>query len=133
MVGSDPAGPFFQEHDTAGRLDPTDAKFVQSVHCDYGMFGCNWRCGHADFYMNGGSAQPGCNMASDLTGCSHNYCKKVAVDSIRNEGIYQSWQCNDVDFTNAVNPTTATMGYHCSDQTTGCQCVWTSYVPPFLV
>lgn len=46
--------------DTA-RLSHTDAKFVDVIHTDGGVFGYPWALGHADFFPNGGTPlQPGC-------------------------------------------------------------------------
>lgn len=44
-----------------GRLSYNDAKFVDVIHTDGGIFGYPWALGHADFFPNGGTPlQPGC-------------------------------------------------------------------------
>lgn len=42
------------------RLSEEDAEFVDVVHTDAGHYGFIKPIGHADFYPNGGTAQPGC-------------------------------------------------------------------------
>lgn len=41
------------------RLDASDARYVQVVHSSI-VLGSYATMGHADFYVNGGVAQPGC-------------------------------------------------------------------------
>lgn len=70
IVGLDPAGPLFSSKRINERLDPTDANFVHVIHTNGGLLGYKKACGHADYYPNGGSSQPGCGL--DLFGgCSH--------------------------------------------------------------
>lgn len=54
------------------RLDPSDASFVDVVHTNgadglTGVgFGLDEAGGHLDFYVNGGSRQPGCRLPTRL-------------------------------------------------------------------
>lgn len=61
-LGLDPAGPGF-DSSKKGRLDSSDAEFVDIIHTSglwAGFFGA---CGHADFYPNNGVPnQPGCPL-----------------------------------------------------------------------
>ena len=57
----DPAGPYFGDQDPAVRLDPTDAAYVDVIHTDTRVLGTSRNLGHADFFVNGGSEQPGCD------------------------------------------------------------------------
>ncbi len=94
ISGLDPANQFFENMDPVVRLDKTDAKYVDAIHTSCGSlltgsFGiiqpvgyalklffkrnsnsylkCLFR--HIDFYVNGGSFQPGCPpMTSIITG-----------------------------------------------------------------
>lgn len=61
--GLDPAGPmspwwniFPKHHRDLGLLD---ADFVDVIHTS-GLLGAGRRMGHVDFYLNGGTEQPGC-------------------------------------------------------------------------
>ncbi|CAG9853866.1 unnamed protein product [Phyllotreta striolata] len=70
ISGLDPAGPMF----TSIHINKDDAKFVDIIHTDRGVFGSPLNLGHVDFYPNGGeSPQPGCEtvniMSEDI--CSH--------------------------------------------------------------
>ena len=79
LPGLDPAYPFFSLFGTDQRLDITDAEFVDIIHCNSGTVGrildieqlitdfqvtvsYPEAIGHADFYPNGGSSQPGCGI-----------------------------------------------------------------------
>lgn len=64
--GLDPAGPFFFTFQPKERLDVTDASYVEVIHTSYSGF--QKEIGYADFYVNGGKVQPGCNV---LMNCSH--------------------------------------------------------------
>lgn len=58
--GLDPALPLFITASTRDKLDESDANFVDVIHSNALVQGKIERCGHADFYMNGGIIQPGC-------------------------------------------------------------------------
>lgn len=45
-------------------LDFTDAHFVDVIHTAAGVLGQWGPSGHADFYVNGGTSQPGCASSS---------------------------------------------------------------------
>lgn len=59
-VGLDPAGPGFKEAPEYARLDPGDAKIIDSIHTSSQVLALTHPVGHVDFYPNGGKAQPGC-------------------------------------------------------------------------
>lgn len=68
--GLDPALPLFIG--PAGlKLDETDAKYVDVIHTDAGNKGKWERCGHIDFYPNGGYSQLGCDETSEYGGMRH--------------------------------------------------------------
>lgn len=61
----DPAYPGFEGPNARRRLNKTDARFVDVIHTNarFGLnnaVGLETPLGHADFYPNGGSFQPGC-------------------------------------------------------------------------
>lgn len=61
LSGLDPAGPLFTNASTNGRLDASDAEYVDAIHTAVGTFGFVEPCGTVDFFVNGGLApQPGC-------------------------------------------------------------------------
>lgn len=60
ISGLDPAMPLFITADNDDKLDKTDADFVDVIHTNALVQGKVERCGHVDFYMNGGIIQPGC-------------------------------------------------------------------------
>jgi pancreatic triacylglycerol lipase len=68
----DPAGPLFSVRNAAGRLDASDANYVECIHTNGPTLvlvgaGIGAPIGHADFFPNGGTSQPGCLTNT----CSH--------------------------------------------------------------
>lgn len=60
--GLDPAAPMFGS-DCSGRLDSSDAEFVDVVHTTWDYLGYSSPCGVVDFYPNQGyPIQPGCGI-----------------------------------------------------------------------
>lgn len=83
IIGLDPAGPLFLELLPDTRLSKDDAKYVQAIHTNSGLFGTTYDVGHADFWPNGGSHQPGCIL--DVTAfCSHLRSFYYFAESVRN-------------------------------------------------
>lgn len=66
IIGLDPAGPLFDANNPRNRLDSTDATYVEVIHSDTRNFGIGAVIGHADFFPNNGSNQPGCPSKSHL-------------------------------------------------------------------
>lgn len=60
QLGLDPALPFFTTINRS-KLDKSDAKFVDIIHTNAGVFGKIEASGHVDFYLNGGQSQPACH------------------------------------------------------------------------
>lgn len=56
----DAAEPLFDESNTTGRLDASDALFVQGIHTS--IYGVQYPIGDADYYANDGVNQPGCYL-----------------------------------------------------------------------
>lgn len=65
-LGLDPALPFFTTADRHSKLDKTDAKFVDVIHTNAGVFGKIEPSGHVDFYINGGQTQPACEQHESI-------------------------------------------------------------------
>lgn len=60
FLGLDPTIVFYMGNNRSLDLDPTDAHFVDVLHTGAGILGQWGPNGHADFYLNGGTSQPGC-------------------------------------------------------------------------
>jgi len=87
ITGLDPAGPFFSNKNSA--LDKDDAKYVDVIHTNAGGAGLSEAIGHADFYVNGGDFQPGCN---DIF-CSHQRAQEFFLESIRSNCTFTACPC----------------------------------------
>lgn len=56
-IGLDPAMPKFDHASAEGRLDTTDADFVDVIHSCAGTLGIKKSIGHIDFYPNNGEGK----------------------------------------------------------------------------
>lgn len=84
--GLDPALPLFVTATNDHKLDSSDAKFVDALHTDALKEGKAERCGHIDFYMNGGIEQPGCtgnNLFGELNAHSNSKHRNTISDESR--------------------------------------------------
>uniref|UniRef100_A0A8D8LSJ2 Inactive pancreatic lipase-related protein 1 n=1 Tax=Cacopsylla melanoneura TaxID=428564 RepID=A0A8D8LSJ2_9HEMI len=95
ITGLDPALPLFSS-DPNGRLDPTDAEFVDVIHTCGGYLGFFEPCGHADFYPNRGKyIQPGCGF--DFGTCSHLRSYEYFAESLATKIGFYARQCDSWD------------------------------------
>ncbi|BFF93177.1 phospholipase A1 2 [Drosophila madeirensis] len=94
----DPAGPKFRHRSAEFRIDPTDAKYVESMHTS-ATFGFRRPTGSATFYPNHGAIQPRCYYL----GCSHIRSYAMFAESINSpKGFWGTpctrdngrWQCD---------------------------------------
>ncbi|XP_017050446.1 phospholipase A1 [Drosophila ficusphila] len=94
----DPAGPKFRHRSAEFRIDPTDAKFVESMHTS-ANFGFRRPTGSATFYPNYGAYQRSCYYL----GCSHIRSYQMFAESINSpKGFWGTpctrdegrWQCD---------------------------------------
>lgn len=72
ILFQDPAGPLFSVRNAATRLDAADATYVECIHTNGPTLailgaGIGAPIGHADYFPNGGTSQPGCLTNT----CSH--------------------------------------------------------------
>jgi len=119
VTGLDPAGPRFVDgpissaipelHDN--RLNTESASFVDVIHTDGSLTpavvwfvpraGDLHQMGHADYYPQGGSEQPGCGFGGPdaLPGgiCSHRRSTYYFLHSIWDPELFPSKACSDVD------------------------------------
>jgi len=117
ITGLDPADPGFGWNGPDGRLDKTDAEFVDVLHTNSGILlegalTIKRPIGHLDFYPAGGVHQPGCSEVClgelcgnlDLDdflrgGCSHLRANYYYRESILARGtkseMFLAWPCQD--------------------------------------
>ncbi|KAF6119484.1 lipase I [Phyllostomus discolor] len=98
ITGLDPAGPKFSGKPSNGRLDYTDAKFVDVIHSDTNGLGIKEPLGHIDFYPNGGKKQPGCpkSIFSGLKfiKCGHQRAVHLFLAALETNCNFISFPCH---------------------------------------
>uniref|UniRef100_A0A147BEJ0 Putative phospholipase n=1 Tax=Ixodes ricinus TaxID=34613 RepID=A0A147BEJ0_IXORI len=122
ITGLDPANALFTY--SGVHLRPSDADFVDVIHTNRGKasrgkMGIDKKCGHVDFYPNGGSRQPGCSWFS--IGCSHRRSAEYFVESLTDEPCkFVSYSCTNglqdsVGACNKNQSDESEMGYNSKD------------------
>ncbi|XP_044754257.1 pancreatic lipase-related protein 2 isoform X1 [Coccinella septempunctata] len=115
ITGLDPAEPHFAKSQPPVRLDKTAARYVDIVHSDasrflLGGFGIVEPIGHVDYYPNGGSDQPGCNMKA--------YQHLLYQDESIFKGVRKYIGCNHIKsyefFIESINPKCSWYTMSCS-------------------
>lgn len=109
ITGLDPAGPVFKDAATSGRLDKSDADFVDVINTN-GVFGIYQSLGHKNFYPNGSPLQPGCLFKNalweikttdekvvNLAGCSHIRARTYFIESINSSCKFNAFACANYD------------------------------------
>ncbi|XP_058980678.1 pancreatic lipase-related protein 2 [Musca domestica] len=96
ITALDPAMPLFVSSSKENKLDPSDAEYVDVIHTNAMIQGKLERCGHADFYINGGIVQPGCATDNPLNpfSCSHHRAIDYYLESIRTTKGFWGWSCS---------------------------------------
>lgn len=138
ITAYDPALPLFGAADDTGRIDPTDAAFVDVIHTAGGTLldgGLAFRepRGHVDFYPNSGENQPGCGIDA-FGSCSHGRGYEYATEGLGNPSAFRSCKCNSWDEFNLGNcacTETAIMGEHVSKSARGSFYLKTNGSPPY--
>ncbi len=93
IVGLDPAAPLFESPELEERLCDTDAKLVEVVHTNAGWLGISSPLGHIDFYPNGGTTQPACDLGLIST-CAHVSACAYYAASLLNPLVIQAYECD---------------------------------------
>ncbi|OQR80132.1 pancreatic lipase-related protein 2-like [Tropilaelaps mercedesae] len=102
ITALDAASPLFEAYDIG--LNPNDALFVDALHTSAGdsiltgKLGVVHPIGHVDFYLNGGTYQPGCWKIN--LGCAHtrahDYYVEAAFNQLSNNSCkFSSHSCSN--------------------------------------
>ncbi|XP_076392605.1 phospholipase A1-like isoform X1 [Megachile rotundata] len=83
VIGLDPAGPGFHFRGPDSRLSKEDANYVLVIHTS-DIYGMDQSIGHADFYVNGGVHQNGCNVPLL---CDHIRSYEYFAESVNSNGF----------------------------------------------
>ncbi|KAF4525573.1 hypothetical protein B566_EDAN010432, partial [Ephemera danica] len=95
ITGLDPSVVFYQGSNSSRDLDLTDANFVDVIHTGAGVLGQWGPTGHADFYVNGGTSQPGCGGTLFQTlSCDHTKVTPYFIESIVSEKGFWAAPCS---------------------------------------
>lgn len=78
------------------RLDATDADYVEIIHTNAGYLGFSKPIGHASFYPNGGSTQPGCGWDM-LNICAHRRAYLYYTESIHSDVNFYAYKCKTLE------------------------------------
>ncbi|XP_030755493.1 lipase member H-like isoform X2 [Sitophilus oryzae] len=80
-----------------GKLNKSDALFVDVIHTCAGVLGYWDPLGHVDIYPNGGvPPQPGCNVIQFYKACSHGMSWKIFASSLMRTKPYIASECSTV-------------------------------------
>lgn len=98
ITGLDPTIFFYMNGNRSMDLDETDAHFVDVIHTGAGILGQWGPTGHADFYVNGGSSQPGCATYSLLQtlSCDHTKVTPYYIESITTKVGFWAAPCGNL-------------------------------------
>jgi hypothetical protein len=81
-----------------GRISPSDAQWVETVHTDGTTIGDHESRGHVHFFVNGGSTQPMCTQTTTIARarCSHDMVMTYWAESVRSiPAIFPSLYCDN--------------------------------------
>lgn len=99
----DPTGPGFEDNIIEGfeAISENDASYVQVIHSCAGFLGMQHKAGSADFYPNGGSHQPSCEMGRQtnnfMESCDHSRAWQLYQESLKSPDAFPAIRCNSWD------------------------------------
>ncbi|XP_046388163.1 uncharacterized protein LOC124157471 [Ischnura elegans] len=97
ITGLDPTIIFYMGSNRSRDLDPTDALFVDVIHTGAGVLGQWGPNGHVDFYVNGGTSQPGCTGGIyETLACDHQKVTPYFIESITSERGFWATPCSNL-------------------------------------
>ncbi|XP_071455106.1 pancreatic triacylglycerol lipase-like [Hetaerina americana] len=97
ITGLDPTIIFYMGNNRSRDLDPTDALFVDVIHTGAGVLGQWGPNGHVDFYVNGGTSQPGCTGGIyETLACDHQKVTPYFIESITSEKGFWATPCTNL-------------------------------------
>ncbi|PZC82127.1 hypothetical protein B5X24_HaOG200586 [Helicoverpa armigera] len=91
ITALDPAGPCFSNVSLSGRLDKSDAEYVDVIHSNGGLLGLKEPVGHKDFFPNGGISQPGCYISV----CDHSRAWELFAESVASPKHFPARKCDN--------------------------------------
>lgn len=96
VIGLDPAGPLFDVNAPDSRINANSAEYVECIHTGY-FLGIRAPVCQADFFVNGGSHQPGCTniFGMDSVTCSHYRAVSYFVEALRNQESFYGKLCGN--------------------------------------
>ncbi|XP_059622357.1 lipase member H-like [Phlebotomus argentipes] len=98
IVGLDPAFPLFSHAKPENRLNTSDAIYVETIHTNAGLLGYKLPLGHASFFPNYGTSQPGCGKGLNEA-CAHSRAHELYAESITTKHGFWARRCksyNDI-------------------------------------
>lgn len=97
ITGLDPTIIFYMGSNRSRDLDPTDALFVDVIHTGAGVLGQWGPNGHVDFYVNGGTSQPGCGGGIyETLACDHQKVTPYFIESITTKVGFWAAPCSNL-------------------------------------
>ncbi|XP_066253941.1 phospholipase A1 1 [Euwallacea similis] len=138
ITGLDPTIFFYMGRNSSRDLDSTDAHFVDVLHTGAGILGQWGPNGHADFYINGGSSQPGCGSDTvfKTLACDHTKVTPYFIESIISKKGFWAYPCPTLisfmlNWCSPQDEDYVLMGEHVSHKARGVYYVRTYADPPW--
>ncbi|KAK5643222.1 hypothetical protein RI129_007067 [Pyrocoelia pectoralis] len=138
ITGLDPSIFFYTRGNHSRDVDPSDAHFVDILHTGSGILGQWGPNGHADFYINGGTSQPGCGSETlfQTVACDHTKVTPYFIESIVTKRGFYAYPCPNlvsylIGWCNPEDHEYVLMGEHVSHKARGIYYVRTNPKVPF--